>query len=205
MHEETLNELGSVAPRRRGVVGRLAAGGGAAWPASSSAEGAPSRAAARRADAPHPAAPRTRRNAPGMCCAGRADRAGGDAPDAPVAGRKVTDTGPERRALSVSGPSTRKGTRRSFLTASQKPLRRKHLRDPPLRAETSADPAGLTARARPKARPCTRAARPQSSTTERYSATMSGEAVICGPGTVITVTWMDGKVQVHRYNQEPSS
>jgi len=32
-------------------------------------------------------------------------------------------------------PSTRKGTRRSFLPAPQKPLRRKHLRDPPLRAE----------------------------------------------------------------------
>jgi hypothetical protein len=51
------------------------------------------------------------------------------------------------------GPSTRKGTRRSFLTAPQNLLRRKHLRDPPLRAETSADPAGLTAGARPKARP----------------------------------------------------
>ena len=33
------------------------------------------------------------------------------------------------------GTSTRKGTRRSFLTASEKPLCRKHLRDPPLRAE----------------------------------------------------------------------
>ena len=38
------------------MVGSLAAGGGAAWPASSCAIGAPSRAAARCADAPHPAA-----------------------------------------------------------------------------------------------------------------------------------------------------
>jgi len=27
---------------------------------------------------------------------------------------------------------------------------------------------------------------------------MSGEAVICGPETVITVTWMDGEVQIYR-------
>jgi hypothetical protein len=28
---------------------------------------------------------------------------------------------------------------------------------------------------------------------------MSGEAVLYGPKTAITVTWMDGKVQVYRY------
>jgi hypothetical protein len=56
------------------------------------------------------------------------------------------------------GPSTVKGTRRSFLTAPQNPLRRKHLWDPPLTPETFAAPAGLTARARPKARPDKRAA-----------------------------------------------
>ena len=34
--------------------------------------------------------------------------------------KNVTATGPERRALSGLGPSSVKGTRRSFLTASQK-------------------------------------------------------------------------------------
>ena len=51
------------------------------------------------------------------------------------------------------GPSSVKGTPRLFLTASQK-----RSSDPPLSAGASADPAGLTARARPKARPETRAA-----------------------------------------------
>ena len=50
------------------------------------------------------------------------------------AGRKVTGTG--RRAgtprIVRAAPSTRKGTRRSFLTAPQRSLRRKHLRGPTL-------------------------------------------------------------------------
>ena len=46
------------------------------------------------------------------------------------------------------GPSSVKGTRRAFLTASQK-----RSSDPPLSAGVSTDPAGLTARARPEARP----------------------------------------------------
>jgi hypothetical protein len=51
------------------------------------------------------------------------------------------------------GPSTRKGTRRSFLTASQKASS-----GPTLARGATADPAGLTARARPEARPRVRAA-----------------------------------------------
>ena len=51
------------------------------------------------------------------------------------------------------GPSTRKGTRRSFLTASQKASS-----GPTLARGASANPAGLTARARPEARPDQRAA-----------------------------------------------
>jgi hypothetical protein len=41
------------------------------------------------------------------------------APSAPIAARKVTATGAERRIVQV-GPSSVKGTPRSFLTASQK-------------------------------------------------------------------------------------
>jgi hypothetical protein len=57
-----------------------------------------------------------------------------------------------------AAPSTRKGTRRSFLTAPQKGSS-----GPTLARGASGNPAGLTARARPKARPpSTR----QTSTTE---------------------------------------
>jgi hypothetical protein len=51
------------------------------------------------------------------------------------------------------GPFSVKGTRRSLLTASQKGSS-----GPPLSAGAFADPAGLTARARPEARPEARAA-----------------------------------------------
>jgi hypothetical protein len=81
-------------------------------------DSAPSRAAARRADAPHPAAARTRRNAPWVMrsaswpgrslrakCANRCERS-------------------QRRGgmprIVRAGPSSVKGTPRSFLTASQK-------------------------------------------------------------------------------------
>ena len=52
-----------------------------------------------------------------------------------------------------AAPSTRKGTRRSFLTAPQKGSS-----GPTLARGASSDPAGLTARARPKARPDRRTA-----------------------------------------------
>ena len=75
------------------------------------------------------------------------------APSAPIAVRKVTATGTERRALSRSAPPASRAPQDPFY-----PLRRKDLRDPPLSAGASADPAGLTARARPEARPEARAA-----------------------------------------------
>jgi hypothetical protein len=52
-----------------------------------------------------------------------------------------------------AAPSTRKGTRRSFLTAAQKGSS-----GPALARGASSDPAGLTARARPQARPGAHAA-----------------------------------------------
>jgi hypothetical protein len=144
---ESVNERGSAAPQRPGVLGTLAAGGGAAWPASSCA------IAHRRGPLPTAPMPRTppqrapRRNAP-WACAPRAGRAGCRAPGVPIAGLK----GHKRRAgtprIVRVGPSTRKGTRRSFLTASQKASS-----GPTLARGATADPAGLTARARPKARP----------------------------------------------------
>ena len=72
--------------------------------------------------------------------------------------KRVTGTVAGTPRIVRVGPSTHKGTRRSFLTAPQRPLRRKHLRDPPLCAELLPTLAGLTARARPKARPDGRAA-----------------------------------------------
>ena len=74
------------------------------------------------------------------------------APSAPIAVRKVTATGPERRALSGSAPPP---SRAPKILSNRSA---KDLRDPPLRAGASADPAGLTARARPEARPEMRAA-----------------------------------------------
>jgi hypothetical protein len=63
----------------------------------------------------------------------------------------VTRTGTPR--IVRGGPSSVKGTRRSFLTASQKGSP-----EPTLDPGASADPADLTARARPEARPEARAA-----------------------------------------------
>jgi hypothetical protein len=51
------------------------------------------------------------------------------------------------------GPSTRKGTRRSFLIRSAQTAPQKASSGPTLARGASADPAGLTARTRPKARP----------------------------------------------------
>src|SRR6266568_473945 len=82
----------------------------------------------------------------------RATRAGPSvtfAPGAQVAGRRVSGTGPERHALSGSAPPAS--------TVLRIPLRGTRLRravDP----GASTDPAGLTARARPEARPDRRAA-----------------------------------------------
>jgi len=110
------------------------------------------RAAARRADAPHPAAIRSRRNAPWVMPP-RAGRAGRLAPGVPVAGRRSAHRAGTPRIVRV-GPSGVKGTRRSFLTAAQKRPSGPTLE----RWRPNADPAGLTARARPKARPEGRAA-----------------------------------------------
>jgi hypothetical protein len=77
---------------------------------------ASSRAAARRADAPPPPQHAPRRNAPWVMRSaswpGRSSR-----PGAPIAGRKVTATEPERRALSRSAPPASR--------APQDPLTRK--------------------------------------------------------------------------------
>ena len=70
------------------------------------------------------------------------------APDA-LSREDVTATGPERRALSGLAPPAS--------TVLRIPLRGTRL-GAPLTLETSASPAGLTARARPKARPGRRAA-----------------------------------------------
>jgi len=73
-----------------------------------------------------------------------------------------------------AGPSSVKGTPRSFL----KPLRRNDLRDPPLSAGASASPAGLTARARPEARPGTRTANLSSSTRHLSEERLGSEGVL---------------------------
>ncbi len=114
--------------------GSLAAGGGAAWPAASSA------IAHRRGPLPAAPLPGTppqhipRRNAPWVM---RSASWPSRSSRAKCAGRRTEDhrlrAGTPR--IVRAGPSTHKGTRRSFLTAPQEPLRRKHLRDPPLRAE----------------------------------------------------------------------
>ena len=88
----------------------------------------------------HPAV--TRRGS----CAPRAGRAGRLAPGAPVAGRKIT--APGRNAAHCPGrPLQRQGRSRSAASPGDGRKR------PPLTPETSASPAGLTARARPEARP----------------------------------------------------
>ncbi len=61
---------------------------------------------------------------------------------------KVTRTGDGTPRIVRAAPSTCKGTRRSFLTAPQKGSS-----GPTLARGASSDPAGLTARARPEARP----------------------------------------------------
>jgi hypothetical protein len=101
-----------------------------------------------RTAAPTPTATGSRRNGPGAA-RHEQDQADGVAPCAPVAGRKVTGSGPERRALSGSAPPAS--------TVLRIPLCGTRLRravDP----GASTDPAGLTARARPEARPEVRAA-----------------------------------------------
>ena len=77
----------------------------------------------------------------------------------------TTPTATSRRAaITVSGPggaARHAGGSVGFHAGAHdcfQPLRRKDLRDPPLSAGASADPAGLTARARPEARPEIRAA-----------------------------------------------
>jgi hypothetical protein len=75
------------------------------------------------------------------------------APDAPIAGR-VSQTQDRNAAHCPGRPLQRQG----HPEIVSKPLRRNDLRDPPLSAGASADPAGLTARARPEARPDRRAA-----------------------------------------------
>jgi hypothetical protein len=130
---ESVDERHSV-PWRPRVMGTLAAGGRAAWPAASSA------IAHRRGPLPAAPMPRTPpQHAPAVThrgsCAPRAGRAGSSR--ARCAYRRAK--GHRQRAgtprIVRVDPSTRKGTRRSFPNAPQKPLRRKHLRDPPLRAE----------------------------------------------------------------------
>src|SRR4029453_17911109 len=79
------------------------------------------------------------------------DQAVNLAPGAPIAGRNVTATGPERRALSGSAPPASGAPEDRF-----KPLRRNDHRHPPLSAGDLCRPSGLTARAGPDARPGTR-------------------------------------------------
>jgi hypothetical protein len=118
---------------------------------------APFRAAALRARrlprtaSPAPAAASPRRNAPDAAPNEQAR---------PSRSREVRPSpyeGHSHRAgtprIVRGGPSTRKGTRRSFLTAPQKASS-----GPTLARGASAAPAGLTARARPEARPDGRAA-----------------------------------------------
>jgi hypothetical protein len=84
------------------------------------------------------------------------------------------------------GPSVVKGTRRSFLTASQKGSR-----DPPLSAGASAAPAGLAARARPEASPEARAAnlrtRDYQETGEETSDTRAGRRHHHGRTTLVSI------------------
>jgi hypothetical protein len=111
--------------------------------------------ALRRAELPRPAAPvadrmRYRPYLPGAA-PGSQDQAVSLARVAPSPGRSRSGGGTPR--IVRAAPSTRKGTRRSFLTAAQKGSS-----GPTLARGASGDPAGLTARARPEARPQRRAA-----------------------------------------------
>ena len=100
-------------------------------------DSAPSRAAARRADAPHPPQHAHRRNAPWVTRSaswlGRSSRAR-------YADRRMKDDSHRAGTPRIirAGPSSVKGTRRSFL----KPLRRNDLRDPPLSAGDLCQPSG---------------------------------------------------------------
>ncbi len=140
--------------RRPGGSGGLSPQVGAAWPASSCA------IAHRRGPlpaAPMPRAPTQhapRRNAPWVTRS-RAGRAGRLAPGVPVAGRKGQLTGPDRRALSGSAPPASRA-----LPSVASP--RRWAQAPTLDPGATADPAGLTARARPKARPNMARGEPQS-------------------------------------------
>ena len=122
----SVSDRGSGASRRRWR---------AAWPAASSA------GAHRRGPLPATPLPRTspqatpRRYAPLVTRAARAGRAVALRQNVPIAERRGHSRRGRNAAHCPGRPSARKGTRRSFLTAPQKPLRRKHLRDPPLRAE----------------------------------------------------------------------
>ena len=113
--------------------------------------------ALRRAELPRPAAPVTGRMRyppyrPGAAPGGQ-DQAVSLARAAPSPGRSRSRSRGGTPRIVRAAPSTRKGTRRSFLTAAQKGSS-----GPTLARGASGDPAGLTARARPKARPETRAA-----------------------------------------------
>ncbi len=136
------------------MTGRQRAGSPGVSPlrGGSSARVLRTRALRTRAAAAHgiPATGRTgpRRNAP-FAAPHEQDRADALAPGAPAAGRKITCAGAERRALSGLAPPAS--------TVLRIPLRGTRLRravDP----GASASPAGLTARARPEARPEERAA-----------------------------------------------
>ena len=102
--------------------------------------------------------PRSRRqagtgsNAPPVTAPTRAGRAVVLTPDV-QSPRESHGIGAGTPRIVRGGPSTLKGTRRSFLTASQKASS-----VPTLARGATADPAGLTARARPEARPGRRAA-----------------------------------------------
>ena len=133
-----------------GMVGSLAAGGGAAWPAASSA------IAHRRGPLPAAPLPRTRpqraprRNAPWVM---RSASWPGRSSRARCASRRSKGqlTRPERRALSGPAPPASRA-----LPSVASPGR--WAQAPTLDPGAPADPAGLTARARPEARPERRAA-----------------------------------------------
>ena len=136
----------------RGVMGSLAAGGGS-LARFLLRDSAPSRAAA---DAPMPRTPpqhTSRRNAPWVM---RSASWPGRWSRAMCASRRAKGqlTGPERRALSGSAPPASRA-----LPPVASPGR--WAQAPTLDPGATADPAGLTARARPKARPDSRAATPQ--------------------------------------------
>jgi len=112
--------------------------------------------ALRRAELPRPVAPVTGRMRrppylPGAATV-REDQAVRHAPAAALPRERHSGGGGTPRIVRAA-PSTRKGTRRSFQTAPQKGSS-----GPTLARGASSDPAGLTARARPKARPGMRAA-----------------------------------------------